>query len=343
MVLRWNRSATCLWSPQRSDSTLNVRAEPDSHHEFLHTCAKQKDAEAYNRSQMATEFHYSDQYWYPKIVEILKRTDPGERLVPGWISWKVNRFIRVSAAELGWGSDLIWTDHGIRHGSAVDAARDAAVAGGDAEAQDLAVFRRTGQLSEEMSFYAESPKHRQARALEVKLLKVSAQEIAEAHEKLQEVRDAVREAYGLKSSEDLDDLFEFTEEQEHDLDDKSAGAFLVALRHELLPRFKARKKSLKKAKNVKAKKSSSVPSAGKRSNNKTAKRQAKPKRSVKQVKRAPKVPPKKASTTAAVKRAKKNTKTAMSGGKKKNKNKHFCFIPLLEYQTKKFNKNIKDI
>lgn len=179
---------------------------------YIYRCVFNKDPEGMNRNQVELEEHYSDPRWNELIHEALSENEE-DKLVQGWCPLKANSYIRGRAAAHGWDSRLFWSDHGIRHGSAVDAARAAQCRKNAnqeqvAEAQDLAVFRRTGHKSGDMRrFYAEDPKHRSDRGLLLRLLLETPEEISVAEQLLQERREATRSELGLDDNDEVDDAF----------------------------------------------------------------------------------------------------------------------------------------
>jgi hypothetical protein len=98
---------------------------------------------------------------------------PDSPLVTVWDPWLANDFVKKAATALNWDKLLFWSNHGIRHGSAVDAVVDYRIINPKAtEAEeDQAIFRRTGHLSFQMRrMYAEDPHKRTARGIHLKLL-----------------------------------------------------------------------------------------------------------------------------------------------------------------------------
>jgi hypothetical protein len=181
---------------------------------------------------MKVEQHHSDPHWHDDLEQMLRETTEDQPfLVPGWVSWRANDFIQKAANELGWDKLLFWSDHGLRHGAAVDAARDAVPEDGQTQkdAEDLAVFRRTAQLAENMRrFYAEDPKFRHLRALEVKLISNTPQQIDELTRRVEDIRTRAKKELQLRDDADMDE-FEISFEDEAALADCEPGEFLQLL------------------------------------------------------------------------------------------------------------------
>lgn len=225
-------------------SNLNTKTVDDSA-EYLHVCPKNKDALGYNRDDMKIEKHFSDVHWkahLDRISNTAKKENDDERWVPGWTTWKANRYVKLCAVESNWDENLFWSNHGIRHGSAVDAARDAKASRGISlkTAQDNAVFRRTAQLSESMRrFYAEPPDDRSDRALEVHLISHTHAELQDLRSRVEKIRNAVKTELNVRNEEEVDD-FNLTFEDESALADCTAAEF-VQLLQKTMKKYKTTK------------------------------------------------------------------------------------------------------
>lgn len=226
----------------------NCRLDPQSPLQFLHTCPKNKDALAYHRDDMKVEYHYSDTFWKEELDRISSRaTDASPYWISGWCSWKANDYVKLCSVSLGWNPLLFWSNHGIRHGAAVDAARNAtypanASKAARKEAEDLAVFRRTAQLSEEMRrFYAEPEPFRYGRALELKLISTTPAEIQETQRRVSLIREEAKKFLTVRNQEEVDD-FELTFEDEAALANATPSQYLALLRS-TLRKYKTNKDS----------------------------------------------------------------------------------------------------
>lgn len=316
-------------------STRNCRLAPGSN-EYLHTCPKNKDAVAYNRDEMKIEQHFSDVQWKAELDRISSgANEEVSRWVPNWCTWKANDYVKLCSEQLGWSPLLFWSNHGIRHGAAVDAARDAVIPADasyaqQVEIQDLAVFRRTAQLTEGMRrFYSEEPRHRVDRALHLKLISTTPGEIDDLVNRVKSIRDEAKKHLIIRNEEDVDD-FDLSFEDEQALADCSAGEF-VALLGKTMQRYKTIKNGNKSnKKNKKKKKDSSdeeessdsevesTPVRGKKKARTTASQRQVKKKPVPKVvapKASPKKGPRKTGKPAA-KVAKKRKQAATKKGKK---------------------------
>lgn len=89
---------------------------------YVYTCTKHKDKQKHRRN--AVETHVCDRS-YNDLIErlILAAQDtPSGRLIPDWKQNIANEKVKAAAISLDWDEDFVWVNHGIRHGSCLDAA-----------------------------------------------------------------------------------------------------------------------------------------------------------------------------------------------------------------------------
>lgn len=139
---------------------------------------KQKDGHAVERGEVLMEYHHTDPYWNDEIKKLVERIEkagvPDATLVSDWDSFEANNWVKSAQKHFGWDKNLFWSNHGLRHGSAVDAAVDARAKFGPevtAAQIDNAIFERTGHLTESMRrMYAEDVFRRKAKGIALNFL-----------------------------------------------------------------------------------------------------------------------------------------------------------------------------